>query len=668
LLVTFACIALAIAAGCGGGGSSSSGGGGGGTVPVVTPTPSPTPTTTGQSQSRTLALSPATPPATASFSPMPLTGIGTSVVAVTAPVSATSTTVTLTTQTTLPAGVATPSSVARAPKEIGGQNIVPLVYISATSATQAQLSASPSFAISFTNALASSYDYIYVAQYSASGGGGWSTISVGTVGSGRTSAMFPAFGEQLTLNSTKTWFLIFTAQNSLASPTPAPNPTGVATSAPSSAPVGATPAPLPDALQFTPNGFYGEEIASGLPAPRQLVALPNGDLLAGTDDKSGTVWIIPNTEVAPGAAVGTPHVFATVPSVTAQEPAQGLAFDPTTSMIYIATNQSVWQVHYTTGDTTESTSAMVEIAKVRRGSISPTTDGDVHFTSSVAVVPGHTLYVGVGSSCNACVETDPTRGTIQQVDLTSPSKTQSLKAARFRNALAMTVNPATNTLWAGGAGQDDLIQLNGSIVIGSQSGNPTGFGHPYEFFDPVTAHTEAMPDYGWPMCEENNHVYNPLGASPANCNSTVVNGALDVQPRVELWAYSTIIGATFYPSTPGACTTYEFPTTYRGDAFLSMHGSWHENPSGIPLAPPQLIYVPMTGDTPTIAANYSNSSVQWQNMIYGFQDPSTGNRIGRPVGLAVGKCGSLFVSDDYAGVIYRIRPGTAPASIHRRAR
>jgi glucose/arabinose dehydrogenase len=670
LLVTFACTALAIAAGCGGGGGSSSsgGGGGGGTVPTVTPTPTPTPVASSAPETMSIAISPgATPGVT--FSPLPLPSVGTSTIGVGAPPGNTTTTLTLTAQASLPTGVAAPSSIARVPQSIGAQNLTALAYISATTVLQTVSQKSPTFSISFTNALASSYDYIYAAQYSPTTG--WSTISTGVVASGNKSATFPAFTEPLTLNANKTWFLIFTAQNQLSSPTPAPNPTSVATAAPSSAPVGATPAPIPDALQILPNGFYGEEIASGLPAPRQLVALPNGDLLAGTDDTSGTVWIIPNAEAAGEGAIGTPHVFLTVPNVSTEQPSQGLAFDPTTSMLYVASNQTVWQVHYTTGDTTEPTSALTSIAQVRRGSVSPTTDGDIHFTTSVAVVPGQTLYVGVGSSCNACVETDPTRGTIQQVNLST--KAQSTKAYRFRNSLAMAVNPATNTMWAGGAGQDDLLTLSGSIVVGSPTETASGYGHPYEFFDPVTLHSEGKPDYGWPVCEENNHLYNPLGFTNANCNSTapgVPTGTLDVEPRVELWAYSTIIGATFYPTTaPTGCTTsYQFPSAYRGDAFLSMHGSWHENPSGIPLAAPQVIYVPMTGDTPTTAANYTNSGVQWQTLLYGFQDPTTGTRIGRPVGLAVGKCGSLFVSDDFAHVIYRIRPGTAPASIHRRAR
>jgi glucose/arabinose dehydrogenase len=658
ILIASASAALAVAAGCGGGGGSSPApSGGSSTAPIVTPSPTASPTTAPASETRTLSVGPGLTP-TATFSPLPLTGVGNSTIAVGAPSANAATTLTLTVQVTKPSGVVTPSAVRRAPLAIGGQNIAPLAYISAASTLSTTAQTSPTFSVTFTNALTS--PYVYVAQYASTTG--WSTIATGTYNSGTKTATFPAFTEPLTFNSTGTWFVIFTVTSALPTPTPAPNPTSVATSAPTSAPIsGATAAPLPDALQFNVTGFYGETIAAGLPAPRQLVALPNGDLLVSTDDHSGTVWIVPAAEgTGPG---GTPHVFLTVPNVSTEQPAQGLTFDPTANMIYVAGNKTVWQVPYTTGATSASTSSMVAIAHVRTGGIAPNSDGDVHFTTSLAVVPStHKLYIGVGSSCNACVETDPTRGTIQVVD--TGTKVQSLAAARFRNALAMTVNPATNTMWAGGAGQDDLLTLNGAIVVND---NTPLDGHPYEFFDPVTTHT-GVPDYGWPMCEENNHLYNPLGvASPApNCKSTTNSAVNDVIPSVELFAYSTIIGATFYPTTQTG--TYAFPSAYRGDAFLSMHGSWHENSQGIPLAVPEVIFVPMTGDRPTTAANFANSGAQWNTLLYGFQDPTSGVRIGRPVGLAVGKSGSLFIADDFAGLIYRIRPGNGPASAVRRAK
>jgi len=653
--------AIAIAAGCGGGGGSSTAPSGG-SGPVATASPSPGASPVTQSLSVGQALAPS-----ATFSPLPLTGVGSTTITIGLTSASASATVIATAQGAQPSGVAVPSAMARRPASIGG-SIVSLAFISvATTSGSTTLQKSPSFSASFTNALSGSN--IYLAQYT---NGTWSTIAIGALSSGNKVATFLPFTEPITYGTAATWFVIFTDSLSLPSPTPAPNPTGVPTGAPTTAPtIGPTAAPLPDALQFNVPGLYGEIIANGLPAPRQLVALPNGDLLVGTDDKSGTVWIVPHADGPAGA--GTPKIFTTVPSPSTQEPAQGLAFDG--SNVYIATNQSVWQVPYKTGDQSEPTPT-VEIAKVRRGPIAPMSDGDVHFTSSVAVVSATTpkmLYVGVGSSCNACVEVDPTRGTIQSVNLGAGQLSQTLAASRFRNALALAVNPATNTLWAGGAGQDDLLQLDGSVVIGDNSPYD---GHPFEFFDPVTTHS-GIPDYGWPVCEENNHLYNPLNAPGATCKAvapaTVGSGINDVQPAVELFAYSTIIGAAFYPANQTGANA--FPASVLpgglGGVFLSMHGSWHESAANMePIAVPEVVYVPITSgtDRPQTAVNISNPGAQWDTILYGFQDPISGTRIGRPVGLAVGVTGSLFIADDFAGVIYRIRPGSGPSAKLRRSR
>jgi glucose/arabinose dehydrogenase len=668
LVAAFIGASLALVAGCGGGGSSSGSPTGGGSLsPISTPTPTPIPSASPVVQTLHVGQN-LTPSAT--FSPIPLSGVGSTVLTITAPNATVNATWTVGVQAAQPGGIPVPAAVLRRPEAINGQNIVSLAFVSIASSGTTTTQKTPSFSATFASPISTSAPYVYIAEYSASAQT-WATIATGVLSNANKTATFASLTESETYSpAAATWFVIFTVSAALPTPTPLPstataNPTAVPTTAPSAAPtIGATAQPLPDQLQFQATGLYGEIVAAGLPAPRQLVALPNGDLLVGTDDKSGTVWIVPNVEGA--GAGGKPKVFTTVPNVSAQEPAQGLAFDG--SNVYIATNQSVWQVPYHTGDQSEPTPT-IEIAKVRRGGIAPNSDGDVHFTSSVAVVSATTpkmLYVGVGSSCNACVETDPTRGTIQQVNLSVGQSSQSLKAARFRNPLALAVNPATNSLWAGGAGQDDLLQLNGSVVIGVS--NPLD-GHPYEFFDPVTTHAQAIPDYGWPDCEENNIVYNPLNKPNASCKALApaTTGGNVVIPAVELFAYSTIIGATFYPANQTG--TYVFPASYKGGAFLSMHGSWHESATSNEfLTVPELIYVSITNDKPTIAANYSNSGAQWQTVLYGFQDPSSGIRIGRPVGLTVGPQGSLFVSDDYAGVIYRIRPGTAPGSKTRRPR
>ena len=205
-------------------------------------------------------------------------------------------------------------------------------------------------------------------------------------------------------------------------------------------------------------------------------------------------------------------------------------------------------------------------------------------------------------------------------------------------------------MWVGGAGQDCIVPTIATSCGGQNDAYKTD-GHPYEYMDPVTLHGSGTTDYGWPNCEENHTEY----VSPAvDCSKTVV-------PLVESPAYSTIIGASFYP--PSASGPYAFPASYAGGLFMAFHGSWHEGSNGIQVSVPNVVFVPMSGDAPKTAFNWTtpNPTSQWTAFLTSYQDNSTGTRYGQPTGLAVGPQGSLFVADDYAGVVYRLRPGSAPA-------
>jgi glucose/arabinose dehydrogenase len=367
-------------------------------------------------------------------------------------------------------------------------------------------------------------------------------------------------------------------------------------------------APAVNPALTVPAGFTLAAIAH-VSGARQLVAASNGDLLVGTNGRS--IAIVPHAE-GPGVAA-TPRILINLP----QGPAQGIALGPN-GTLYAATNTGVWKMPYAPG--VVSIAAATKIAAVRTGPVAPHSDGDVHDSSSV-IVSGKTLYVGVGSSCNACTEVDSTRATVQAMRLDGSA--MHTFARQIRNPVAFTVDPATGMVFTGGAGQDDLPQ-----------------GHPYEFLDALTAHAAGV-NYGWPACEENHVAY----MAGANCTHTV-------QPLIVFPAYSTIIGAAYYPAH--AKGPYAFPAAFRGGIFVSMHGSWHAV-NGIGVDAPHVAFVPMRGDQPAKAVAWTDPRVQWTDFLTGFQT-ADGGRIGRPTGIAVGSRGSLFVADDLSGTIYRIRP------------
>ncbi|MGA8533257.1 MAG: hypothetical protein WB615_04025 [Candidatus Tumulicola sp.] len=366
----------------------------------------------------------------------------------------------------------------------------------------------------------------------------------------------------------------------------------------------ATPGPT------VPAGFSIHTIAP-VSGARELAALPDGDLLVATNGRD--VYLLPNAE-AP--TPGRPQVFAAVPD----DLASGVAFSARRREIFIGTEHAVYVTAYDAGRRTAG--PLRKIASVRTGPVAPNSDGDIHSTTSVAFSdPAGVLYVAVGSSCNACTETDPTRASIFQMngDGDRPLK----RATRIRNAIALAIAPETGALWAGDAGQDALA-----------------FGHPYEFLDDVTLHG-GVADYGWPQCEENHRAY----VTGADCAATVA-------PLLVLPAYSTIIGAVFYPEKPAGA--FAFPSAYRGALFAAAHGSWHRNPAGGHAAVPQVVSVAMRNGRPATPVDWNDPRAQWHVFVGGFE--TTGERVGRPTGLAVGTQGSLFVGDDAAGVVYRVRP------------
>jgi len=363
-----------------------------------------------------------------------------------------------------------------------------------------------------------------------------------------------------------------------------------------------------------PDGFQIETIAS-VPGARELAVLPNGDLIAGS--RTSDVYIISDAEGNPGE----PQIFAHLDD----DLAAGVAYAAERREIYVGTEHHVWAIQYR-GE--RKATSIHKIADVRSGPEAPGTDGDDHRSTSVAYAKG-LLYVSAGSSCNAtmaagkpCLEVDPTRAAVSVAKPDGSGLTQ--RAKRIRNAIALAVNPQTASVWIGNAGQDDLP-----------------FGHPYEILDDLSAHPGDA-DYGWPECEENRHAY----VRGADCSKTI-------EPLAVLPAYSTIIGAAFYPAAQKG--RYAFPATYRDGLFVAAHGSWHRGNGGCNAEPPRVVFVAMHGDRPARAVDWQNPAVQWTKFVGGFQTGCS-DRSGRPTGVAVGPQGSLFIGDDDAGVIYRVRP------------
>ncbi len=226
-----------------------------------------------------------------------------------------------------------------------------------------------------------------------------------------------------------------------------------------------------------------------------------------------------------------------------------------------------------------------------------------HTTRTVLFSPNfETLFVSIGSSCNVCVEEDERRATIMRYNPDGSSG--EIYAEGIRNAVGITFRPGTDELWATNNGRDWL-----------------GDDQPPEtIYRLISSGTDA----GWPRCHSG-RIVDPEFGEEGDCE-----GVLD--PAVEMQAHSAPLGLGFYAGD-------QFPESYRGDLFVAFHGSWNRTvPTGY-----KVVRIPLEDGTPKGVEDFAAGWLR-----------ADGTHWGRPVDVATGAEGSLFVSDDGAGRIYRI--------------
>jgi glucose/arabinose dehydrogenase len=179
-------------------------------------------------------------------------------------------------------------------------------------------------------------------------------------------------------------------------------------------------------------------------------------------------------------------------------------------------------------------------------------------------------------------------------------------ARGLRNAVGLAIHPLTGELWA---------TDNGSDFFGDNIPPDT-----------VYIVRDGM-DAGWPRCQSGRIVAPEFGW-PGACDGVA-------KPVIELQAHSASLGLAFY-------TGVQFPLEYRNGLFIAFHGSIYRSvPTGY-----KVVFVPLNSSQPV--GPVQDFAAGW---LKGAQASS------RPVGLAVAPDGSLMVSDDKSGYIYRITYG-----------
>ena len=376
-----------------------------------------------------------------------------------------------------------------------------------------------------------------------------------------------------------------------------------------------------DETPAAPIGSSVVAFARNLDHPRWLHVLPNGDVLVAEtnapprpDDGPGGIkgWFFRKFQKKAGGAVPSANRITLLRDADGDGVAEtqsiylsglnapfGMAL--VGSELYIANSDAVVKVPYVEGET-RSTAQPVKVADLPGGTINH------HWTKSLIASPdGSRLYVGSGSNSNVAergMENEVERACIIEVD-PKTGKTR-VFASGLRNPVGLAWEPATNTLW---------VAVNERDELGS---------------DLVPDYMTSVKDggfYGWP--------YSYYGA---NVDTRVK------PPRPDLVATAIVPDYALGPHTASLGLAYSegserSPMAGEG-MFVGQHGSWNRKPrSGY-----KVIFVPFVNGAP---------SGMPRDVLTGFV-LENGDAMGRPVGVAIAKDGSLLVADDVGNAIWRV--------------
>ena len=215
--------------------------------------------------------------------------------------------------------------------------------------------------------------------------------------------------------------------------------------------------------------------------------------------------------------------------------------------------------------------------------------------------PDNKLYVNVGAPCNIC-EPPATNGQIRRIALDGSSA--DAVALGVRNSVGFDWHPVTKELYFTDNGRDWLSEDLPE--------------------DELNRVTKIGQHFGFPYCHQGTFTDREMGWG-RSCDEFE-------KPVALLGPHSAALGMRFY-------TGNMFPPEYRNAIFIARHGSWNRTKK-------------IGGDIVVAKLNKDGNVESWEPFLTGFLQNNEYS--GRPVDVQVMKDGSLLVSDDYAGAVYRV--------------
>ncbi len=351
-----------------------------------------------------------------------------------------------------------------------------------------------------------------------------------------------------------------------------------------------------DAWPKAPAGFQVDLYATGFNQPRQIRLAPNGDFFVA-ESRSGEIRVVRGRDKD-----GKAEQIATF--ATGLKQPFGVIFypaGPNPQWLYAGNTNSVVRFPYHNGDLKATGPAETLFSDLP--------PGGNHWTRDLAFSKdGKRLFVAVGSNSNIddpdTHESETHRANI--LEYTPEGKFVGIYASGIRNPVGLGVNPTTGELWCSVNERDEL----GDNLVP----------------DYIT-HVQQGGFYGWPFYYIGGNPDPRLNGKHPELKDKVI------VPDILLQPHNASLGLTFYEAG-------QFPKEYRGDLFAAEHGSWNRaSRSGY-----EVVRVPLEN---------GHASGVYEDFLTGFVTPE-GQAWGRPVGVAVGQDGALYVTDDGTKSIWRV--------------
>lgn len=350
-----------------------------------------------------------------------------------------------------------------------------------------------------------------------------------------------------------------------------------------------------------PEGFRIAVFADELDEPRGITVAPNGDVYVA-ERGAGRVRLLRDTN-----GDGRPDVSRVVTEALPGDRSGIHDLAIRDGRLYMATETELF-VSTIQGDGGLSAPELL---------MDDIPAGGQHPNRTIGFSPDGTLYLSIGSTCNACVEPIDEHATIVRV---SADRTErEIYAEGLRNTIGFGWHPGTGALWgldhnSDGRGENWPPEELNRIVEGAH--------------------------YGWPFCGGERQPDHQVPADPENDDGPLTKQAFCAEteaPALVYTAHAAPMQMVFY-------TADHFPAEYRNDGFVTMRGSWNRNP-------------PAGYEVVRIRFDEAGHPTHMEPFVSGWLIEGGQAHFGRLMGLAQAGDGSLLVGDDTNGIIYRISYG-----------